>query len=141
MERVIAKELWRQRLATALISAFAGIAVLLATAGIYGVISYSMRQRTQEIGIRMALGAESVDLIRLVLWEGMRPAAIGVLVGLALALSLTRFMQTLLYGVTAVDPVTFVATVAALVMVCVLANLLPALRTTRIDPLTALRQE
>jgi predicted permease len=139
MDRVIANELWRQRLATALMGAFAGVAVLLATVGIYGVISYSMRQRTQEIGIRMALGAESSDLVGLALREGMKPVLVGALTGLAAALSLTRFMQTLLYGVTAADPVSFAATVITLITVCVLANLIPALRAARVDPLVTLR--
>jgi putative ABC transport system permease protein len=141
MERVIANELWRQRLATELIGAFAGVAVLLALIGIYGVVSYSMRQRTQEIGIRMALGAGSSDLIGLTLREGLRPVLIGALAGLGLAFSLTRFMQTLLYGVTAADPITFAVTVIALIAICVLANLLPALRATRVDPLLALRHD
>ncbi|MBV9574368.1 MAG: ABC transporter permease [Acidobacteriales bacterium] len=141
MERVIANELWRQRLATELIGGFAGVAVLLAVVGIYGVVSYSMRQRTQEIGIRMALGAESSDLIGLALREGMKPVFMGALIGLVLALLLTRFMQTLLYGVTAADPLTFSVTVIALMAICVFANLIPALRAARVDPLIALRHD
>jgi putative ABC transport system permease protein len=141
MERVISDELWRQRLAAILMGAFAGIAVLLAAVGIYGVISHSMRHRTQEIGIRMALGAKSSDLIGLALGEGMKPVLIGAVAGLIFALSLTRFMQTLLYGVTAADPLTFAGIVAVLMAVCIVANLIPALRVTRIDPVVALRQE
>jgi predicted permease len=141
MERVISDELWRQRLAAILIGAFAGVAVLLAAVGIYGVISHSMRHRTQEIGVRMALGAESSDLVALVLREGMRPVLLGAVAGLVFALSLTRFLQTLLYGVTAADPLTFGGMVTGLIVVCALANLLPALRAARVDPLVALRHD
>jgi len=141
MERVIANELWRQRLATTLIGSFAGIAVLLAAVGIYGVIAYSMRHRIREIGIRMALGANSADLVRLALHEGMKPILIGAFIGLIVALSLTRFMQTLLYGVEAADPITYVCILGLLLTVCVSANLIPALRTTRVDPLVALRHD
>jgi putative ABC transport system permease protein len=141
MERVISDQLWRQRLASILMAAFAGVAVLLAAVGIYGVISHSMRHRTQEIGIRMALGAESSDLIGLALREGMKPVLIGAVAGLIFALALTRFMQTLLYGVTAADPLTFAGIIAVLMAVCIAANLIPALKVTRVDPLEALRQE
>jgi predicted permease len=141
MDRVVANELWRQRLATAVIGAFAGVAVLLAAVGIYGVISYSMRYRIREIAIRMALGAESSDLVGLALREGMKPVFVGTFAGLICALALTRYMMTLLYGVTAADPLTFACIVAALLAVCLSANLIPALRTTRVDPLVALRQD
>jgi putative ABC transport system permease protein len=141
MERVISDQLWRQRLASILMAAFAGVAVLLAAVGIYGVISHSMRHRTQEIGIRMALGAESSDLISLALREGMKPVLIGAVAGLIFALALTRFMQTLLYGVSAADPLTFAGIIAVLMTVCIAANLIPALKLTRVDPVEALRQE
>ena len=141
MERVISDELWRQRLATILMGAFAAVAVLLAAVGIYGVISHSMRHRTQEIGIRIALGADSSDLIGLTLRGGMKPVLIGAVAGLIFALSLTRFMQTLLYGVTAADPLTFAGIVIVLMTVCIVANLIPALKVTRVDPVIALRQE
>ncbi|MFL6351087.1 MAG: ABC transporter permease [Bryobacteraceae bacterium] len=141
MDRVISDELWRQRLAAILMGTFAGVAVLLAAVGIYGVISHSMRHRTQEIGIRMALGAESSNLIGLALREGMKPVLLGAVAGLIFALSLTRFMQTLLYGVTAADPLTFGGIVTLLMTVCIVANLIPALRVTRVDPVMALRQE
>jgi predicted permease len=141
MERIVADELWRQRLAAILIGTFAGVALLLAAAGIYSVISYSMRQRTQEIGIRMALGADGRDLVRLVLWKGMKPVLLGVVAGLISALSLTRFLKTLLYGVTATDTATLAGVLIVLIAVCVFANLIPALRATRVDPLIALRHE
>jgi predicted permease len=141
MERVISDELWRQRLAAILMGAFAGVALLLAAVGIYGVISHSMRHRTQEIGIRMALGAESSNLIGLALTEGMKPVLLGAVAGLFFALLLTRFMQTLLYGVTAADPLTFAAILTILMTVCIVANLIPALKITRVDPVVALRQD
>jgi len=141
MEQVIADELWRQRLASILMESFASIAVLLAGVGIYGVISHSVRRRTQEIGIRMALGAGSRNLIGLVLREGMRPVALGALAGLSAALWLARFMQTLLYGVSPADPLTFVSIASTLLIVCLTANVVPAIRATRIDPLTALRHD
>jgi predicted permease len=141
MERVIADELWRQRLAAALMGAFAGLSVLLAMAGIYGVISHSMQGRTQEIGIRTALGAKPRDLVGMALSEGMKPAISGAAAGLLLALWLTRFLETLLFGVTAQDPLTFGAIVAGLLAICAAANLIPALRAARQDPLTALRQD
>ena len=141
MERIVADQLWRQRLAALLIGAFALVALLLAAAGIYGVISHAMRERTQEIGVRMALGANGGDLVRMVLWKGMQPVLLGMAAGLISALALTRFMQTLLYGVTGTDPGTISGVVIILLGVCVLANLLPALRATRVDPLIALRHE
>ncbi len=141
MDRIVADQLWRQRLATTLIGAFAAVALLLAAAGIYGVISHSMRQRTQEIGIRLALGADRGDLVRLALWEGMQPVLLGVAAGIVSALALTRFMRTLLYGVTDTDPATFIGVLVVLIGVCALANVMPALRAMRLDPLIALRQE
>lgn len=141
MEQIVSDQIWRQRLAAILISAFAGVALLLAAAGIYAVISHSMRQRTQEIGIRMALGANARDVIRMVLWKGLQPVFLGAVVGLISALSLTRFMQTLLYGVSGTDPLTLMGVGLILIGVCVIANLVPALRAMRIDPLVALRHE
>jgi putative ABC transport system permease protein len=141
MDHVISDELWRQRLAAILMGAFAVVALVLAAAGIYGVISHSMKNRAQEIGVRMALGARSGDLVRMALWEGMKPVFFGVTAGLLGALSLTRFLETLLYGVEARDTATFAAIVALLVAVCVAANLIPAVGATRVDPVIALRQD
>lgn len=141
MEQVIADDLWRQRLATVLMAAFAGLAVLLAFAGIYGVISHSMRNRTQEIGIRMALGAGSVELLVMALRQGMKPVLIGALAGFAIALLLTQFLNSLLFGVSPADPTTFAGVSFALLSVCVIANLIPAARAVRMDALIALRHD
>jgi len=141
MDGIIASDLWRQRLAAIMMGAFAGVALLLAAAGIYGVISHSMRQRTQEIGIRMALGAKPADLIGLALKEGMKPVLVGIGLGFVSAIALTRFLETLLYGVKARDASTFVLISAVLIAACVSAILIPAAKATRIDPLAALRQD
>ena len=141
MNHIIADKLWQQRLATSVMGGFATIALLLAAVGIYGVVSHSMRQRVSEIGVRMALGAKGIDVIRLALREGMRPVVFGVVGGALLALALSRFMSTLLYGVGAADPLTFLSIAVFLMLVCFSANLIPAVRATRIDPLSALRHE
>lgn len=141
MERVISDELWRQRLATVLMGSFAALALLLAIVGIYGVIWHSLRSRTREIGIRMALGAQAPDLIGLALGEGLKPVLAGALAGLTLALLLSRFMQALLYGVKPADPLTFTVIAMMLLALCIIANLLPVLRVLRVDPLLALRRD
>jgi putative ABC transport system permease protein len=115
--------------------------LLLATIGIYGVISYSTSQRIQEIGVRMALGAQRRDVLRLVLGEGIWIAAIGVAVGFAAALALTRFLSSQLFGVSATDPLTFTGVALLLAAVALLACYVPARRAMRVDPLVALRYE
>ena len=129
------------RYRTTLLGLFALLAMILAATGIYGVMSYSVAQRTQEIGVRMALGARPLDVLKLVVRQGMMLALIGVVVGLAGALALTRVMSSLLFGVTERDPITFVAVAALLIVIAFIACFVPAHRATRIDPLIALRCE
>jgi predicted permease len=129
------------RYRTTLLGLFALLAMILAATGIYGVMSYSVAQRTQEIGVRMALGAGPLDVLKLVVRQGMILALIGVIVGLAGALALTRVMTSLLFGVTERDPITFVAVAALLIVVAFISCFVPAHRATRVDPLIALRCE
>lgn len=129
------------RYRTTLLGLFALLAMILAATGIYGVMSYSVAQRTQEIGVRMALGARPLDVLKLVVRQGMMLVLIGVIVGLAGALALTRVMSSLLFGVTERDPITFVAVAALLIVVAFISCFVPAHRATRIDPLIALRCE
>jgi putative ABC transport system permease protein len=141
LERAIAKTVAPQRLVAALLSLFAGLALTLAMIGIYGVMSYSVSQRTQEIGVRMALGAQSRDVLKLILRQGMTLALVGVGAGLLVSAALTRLMKGLLYGVGPNDPLTFVGVAALLTTVTLLAALIPARRATKVDPMVALRCE
>ncbi|MGH9853003.1 MAG: ABC transporter permease, partial [Blastocatellia bacterium] len=141
MNEVIAGSLAARRFSMILLNAFAVVALLLASVGLYGVISYLVGQRTQEIGVRMALGAGRRDVLRLVLQHGMKMALSGVALGLIAAVGLTRLLATMLYGVSATDPTTFVVIALLLVMVALLACFVPAWRATKVDPLTALRHE
>jgi len=138
---VIADSLADRRFSMILLGVFAALALVLASIGIYGVISYVVGLRSHEIGIRMALGARRPDILRLILAGAGRLAAIGVAIGLALALSLTRLMANLLYGVGPRDPLTFIAVPAVLISVALLASYLPARRATRVNPIEALRYE
>jgi putative ABC transport system permease protein len=124
-----------------LFGVLAGIALVIATVGIYGVISYGASQRTQEIGIRMALGAQASDVLRMVIWRGMSLTLIGVALGVAAALALTRVMKNLLFDVSATDPMTFALIALLLVGVAFIASYIPARRATKVDPLIALRSE
>ena len=141
MNAVIADSLARRRFMMTLLNVFAGVALLLASVGLYGVISYLVGQRTHEIGIRLALGAQRTDIMRLVLNQGMKMALGGVAVGLVAAAGLTRLLAGMLHGVSATDPLTFAVIVLLLVGVALLACFIPARRAMRVDALTALRYE
>jgi putative ABC transport system permease protein len=141
IDELIRESIGTRRFALMILMLFAVLALVLAVSGIYGVISYSVTQRTQEIGIRMALGAETKDVLRLVLGQFMRLTFVGVALGLIAAYALTRLMTTLLFGVTPTDLTTFVAVSISLSLVALIACLIPARRATRVDPLVALRYE
>ena len=141
MERVVSESVSRRRFQMFLLSIFAGVAMLLAAVGIYGVVSYSVTERTNEIGIRLALGAERRDVFRLILKEGMIPALMGVSIGLVAAFAFARVIKSLLFGISATDPVTLFAIAAALAIVALLACWIPARRATKVDPMLALRYQ
>jgi putative ABC transport system permease protein len=141
LDQVVAKSIARPRFNMLLLAVFAGVALVLASVGIYGVMNYSATQRTQEIGIRMALGAKPSDILRLVVGHGMKLTFAGIAIGLTASVALTRVMTNLLFGITATDLPTFLGVSAVLTLVALLANYIPARRATRINPVVALRYE
>jgi putative ABC transport system permease protein len=141
MEEILAGEVAQRRLGMSLLAAFAALALLLASLGIYGALSYAVTQRKAEIGIRMALGARPGDVLRMVLSDGMRLALLGLVIGLTASFALTRAMTNLLFDVDAADPLTFATVSLLLILVSLIACYLPARRATKVDPLVALREE
>ena len=141
MEDILDQSIGQQRFAMQLISLFAALAMLLAAVGIYSVLSYSVSQRVPEIGIRRALGAPAAAVMRTIVGEGLKPTAVGIVVGLTVAALLSRVMASLLFGVSAHDSMTFTVVPIGVVAVAIVATLAPAYRATRIDPLKALRTE
>jgi len=141
MEYVLSTAQARPRFLTLLLTLFAGVALVLAAVGIYGVISYSVAQRTSEFGIRIAMGAAPKDVLGMVLGQGLMLGAIGVVLGAVGALALTRLIRGLLFGISSFDPVTFVVMAILLTGVTMAACWVPARRATRVDPMVALRYE
>ncbi|MGC2247567.1 MAG: ABC transporter permease [Terriglobales bacterium] len=141
MERIVSSSIATQRFSMTLLGIFAALALVLSAIGSYGVISYFVGQRAQEVGIRMALGAQRSNVLWLILGQGTRMAAVGVAIGVVASLVLTRLMSSMLYGVRAYDPLTFAGVASLVIAVAVLACYVPAMRATRVDPVTALRCE
>jgi predicted permease len=141
MNELVSKSMVQPRFLALLLATFSGIALFLAAIGIYGVMAYSVAQRTQEIGVRMALGARQYHVLRLVLRQSMVMLVMGTVIGLAGAFALTRLMRTLLFEITATDPLTYVSVIGLLIVVALLASYIPARRATKVDPLVALRYE
>lgn len=141
MDEVISKYLSDRRFALELLGVFAGVALLLASIGIYGVMAYTFSRRTNEIGIRMAMGAGRLDIFKMALREGAVTIAFGVMAGVLGSLALTQFLRSMLFSVKVTDPATFTTIAALLAGVTLLACLVPAHRATRVDPLIALRHE
>ncbi len=141
MNQIVDQSLGQRRLTMTLLGAFAGIALVLAMVGIYGAVAYTVEQRTGEIGVRMALGAQTADVLRLVVKQGMTPVVIGLAIGLAAALALGRLLTAQLYEVSAHNPALLAATAATLAIVALLACLIPARRASLVNPIEALRTE
>ncbi len=141
LDRLIDSAVAPRRLTTQVLGPLSALALALAALGLYGVVAYSVTQRTQELGIRMAIGAQRRDVVALVVLGGLKPVGLGIALGLAGALLLTRLLNSLLFGVTAHDPLAFAGNAILLAAVALTACLLPALRATRVDPLPALRAD
>jgi ABC-type antimicrobial peptide transport system permease subunit len=141
MSEIMAVSLAERRFNALLLGIFAGVALLLASVGLYGVLAFTVAQRTREIGIRMALGAQAGDVVRLVLRQGLALSVLGVAVGICVALASTGVLRRFLYGIAPTDPATFITLALLLIGVAALACLIPALRALRVDPIIALRHE
>ena len=141
MQQVVAGSTARDNFNTLLLTVFAGIALLLASVGIYGLMAYSVEQRKQEIGIRMALGAGREQVLRMIVTQTVILTAVGIAIGVAASYGLTRLLSTLLFGVTANDPLTYSFVAAGLAVVSLAAAAVPARRATQVDPVDALRHE
>jgi putative ABC transport system permease protein len=141
MQDVIANSVLRRKFTMLLLTIFAGLAMLLAAIGLYGVMSYTVSQRTRELGIRMALGAGKADVLKLVVGQGMWLVVLGLGAGVAVSIAATRLMSGLLFGVSATDPAVFGGIAALLAIVALAANYVPARRATKVDPMVALRYE
>jgi len=141
LEAIVSESLGQRRLTMALLGVFAGIALLLAVVGIYGAVAYTVEQRTGEIGVRMALGAQTIDVLRLVVRQGMHPVILGLIIGLAGTFAVGRLLAAQLYQISPHDPFLLGAAAIVLAVAALLACLLPARRATRIDPIQALRTE
>jgi len=141
LTEAVTESVAERRFSMLLLTVFAGIAVFLAAVGLYGVVAYTVTQRTQEIGLRMAIGARPADVLRMVVGDGLKLATIGVVLGTAVALGLARVMETMLFGVTPFDAASYSTTAMVLLAVAALACYMPARRAMRVDPLVALRQE
>ena len=141
MDQILGKTSASQGFAANLVLAFAALSLLLAAVGLYGVLSYLTTQRTADIGLRIALGAQRAQVLRLVLFEGLRPALIGLIFGVAASALATQLLRSMLYGTQPLDPAAFAGAAAMLMAVAVLACLIPAWRASRIDPMQALRTE
>jgi ABC-type antimicrobial peptide transport system permease subunit len=141
MEDILDREVFQRRVHAVLLGVFAGLALLLASIGVYGVLAYLVGQRTQEIGIRMALGAAPAEVLRSVLGQGVALGAAGIVIGMLAALGVMRVLSKLLFGITPTDPATFMAVAVLLLAIAAAASGIPALKAMRVDPIEALREE
>jgi putative ABC transport system permease protein len=141
MDELVTNSISQQRFNMLLLGAFAALALLLAAIGIYSVLSYSVKRRVQELGIRLALGARIGDVLRMVIVEGMKPTLLGVVLGTVGALAMGHVLASLIYGVKPTDPVTFLVVAVLLSAIALFASIIPAYRAAKVDPLVALRYE